>query len=71
MISLSEHEKHSQYAIVDYIDKERVRNAYNDIEGIEIENSGLIFNPSFIPAVFVRDPVLGVVRAQMITTVQK
>lgn len=58
-ISLFDQEKHGQYAIVELSDEECAKNAYIDTDGIEIENSGHIFNLSFIPAVFARDPVLG------------
>ncbi|ELA42390.1 uncharacterized protein VICG_00489 [Vittaforma corneae ATCC 50505] len=57
-ISLFGTERSQQYAIAEFTDKRHAKDAYDSIDGLEIEATGNIFDLSFVPADFKGDTLL-------------
>lgn len=48
-ISLYSMNETQQYAVVEFYDDSTAKSAYDDLDGVEIESTGHIFNLSFVP----------------------
>lgn len=57
-ISLFGTGQNEQYAVVEFTDKRHAKEAYDSIDGLEIETTGNIFDLSFVPTAFKGDVLL-------------